>query len=308
MSSRRASVVPAPALVTLLVLLGGTPTAAPQEQTYATRLGDYAFERRSWSGWKLPARLREISGLATTRDDRLFAHGDELGIVYEIDPEEGRFRKAFALGDPTTRDDFEGIASVDDRFFLVTSAGRLYECPEGGDGERVLYNTYATGLGRRCEIEGLAFEPRDRSLLLLCKQPRDPALEGQVAIFRWSVDRRTLREGPPLRIPLDALTADLPVRSFHATGIARHPQTGSYFLVAGPEAAIAEITPEGEVLAARALPRGRHRQVEGITHRSDLALVLADEGGRRRARLTLYPTERSPDTARRTSAAPSADR
>ena len=35
--------------------------------------------------WKLPGRLREISGLALTSDERLFAVADEKAIVYELD-------------------------------------------------------------------------------------------------------------------------------------------------------------------------------------------------------------------------------
>ena len=35
---------------------------------------------------QLPAELHEISGLAVTADGRVFAHGDEDGTVYQLDP------------------------------------------------------------------------------------------------------------------------------------------------------------------------------------------------------------------------------
>ena len=85
------------------------------------------------------------------------------------------------MGERPIRDDFEGIAIVDERFYLVTSDGGIYESREGEDDERMLFNFYGTGVGRRCEVEGLAFEPSDRSLLLLCKSPRDDSLEDVVA-------------------------------------------------------------------------------------------------------------------------------
>ena len=50
------------------------------------------------------------------------------------------------VGDPVA-DDFEGIAVAEGRIYLVTSAGRLYECREGADGASVLFQVYATGPG-----------------------------------------------------------------------------------------------------------------------------------------------------------------
>ena len=51
--------------------------------------------------------------------------------------------------------------------------------------------------------------------------------------------------------------------------------------------ALAEITPSGEVVAVRALPR-RHHQPEGIALIAGDVLALADEGVRGKAHLTLY--------------------
>lgn len=246
-------------------------------------LDAYTLSEETLTRWRLPERLREISGLATL-DGRLFGHGDELGIIYEIDPSHGRFVKAFALGGATVHDDFEGIAVAGDRFYLVASSGRLYESLEGADGERVLYNTYGTGIGRDCDVEGLAFEPADRSLLLLCKTPRP---DGFVRIHHWSLERRTLSENAPLLISVATLADGIGGDSFHPSGIERHPDTGHYFVVAARESALAEVTPDGEVVSVRALPR-RHRQPEGIALLSDDVLALADEGARGRAHLTLY--------------------
>ena len=246
-------------------------------------LDAYTLSEETLTRWRLPERLKEISGLATL-DGRLFGHGDELGIIYEIDPSHGRFVKAFALGEATVHDDFEGIAIAGDRLYLVASSGRLYESLEGADGERVLYNTYGTGIGRDCDVEGLAFEPADRSLLLLCKTPRP---DGFVRIHRWSLERRTLSENAPLLISVATLAAGIGRDSFHPSGIERHPDTGHYFVVAARESALAEVTPDGEVVSVRALPR-RHRQPEGIALLAKDVLALADEGARGRAHLTLY--------------------
>ncbi len=251
-------------------------------------LDDYTFSSDSATRWRLPRTLREISGLAATPDNRVFAHNDERATIYEIDYREGRLIKAFAMGERRIRDDFEGITIVDERFYLVTSDGGIYESREGEDGERMLFNFYGTGVGRRCEVEGLTFEPSDRSLLLLCKSPRDNSLKDVIAIFRWSLDHREMAQQELLTIPRSQFTAALDTKSFSPSGIERHPRTGNYWIVAAAQSAIAEVTPQGRVIAVRALPNGTHRQVEGITILSDLTLLLADEGRNRRARLTLY--------------------
>lgn len=245
-------------------------------------LDSYPLAASTATRWRLPAKLTEISGLAVL-GPRLFAHEDEHGIVYEIDPARGRLVKAFALGEPTKRDDFEGIAVADGRFYLVSSAGRLYEAAEGEDGERVLFNSYATGVGRDCEVEGLAFEPGDRTFLLPCKRNRP---EGFVVLHRWSLERRAPVAGPPTLIPVSDLAGPIGARSFSPSGIERHAPSGHYLLVAAREEAIAEITPDGGVVAVRRLPH-RHRQTEGIALLGS-RLALADEGGRGRAHLTLY--------------------
>jgi hypothetical protein len=81
-------------------------------------------------------------------------------------------------------------------------------------------------------------------------------------------------------------------RSFHPSGIERHPGSGNYFLVAATESAIAEITPDGKVVAVAKLPAGLHRQAEGITFANERSLIISDEGAGKRARLTIY---RPPD-------------
>jgi uncharacterized protein YjiK len=242
--------------------------------------------------WKLPGRLKEISGLAMTADDRLLAHNDERGLVFEIDYRQGEIVKGFGLGalESAARDDFEGIAIADDRVFLVTSIGRLYEFEEGGEEAWVPYTTYGTGLGVHCEFEGLAYDSIDRMLLILCKNPRSAEMEDHLAIYRWSVDTKALSDGAETRIPIDALSGPIGTKKFQPSGIEIHPRSGNYFLVAARQAAMAEVTPDGTVLSVTRLPEGSHRQAEGITFTNDGAtLIVSDEGAGKRARLTLYP-------------------
>ena len=254
-------------------------------------LGSYELTAETASQWKLPGRLREISGLAMTTDGRLLAHNDEWGVVYEIDPRDGSITKGFQLADMANpvAGDFEGIAATDERIYLVTSSGRLYEFSEGADGESVLYNLYTTGIGRDCEMEGLAYDGSRRVLLLMCKGSRSAELEGKLAIYHWSIDGKGLTDPPRTVIPVVEFSGPIGEGRFQPSGIERHPVSGHYFVVAARQRAVAEITPEGRVLAVRRFPARWHRQAEGITFAADNTLIIADEGAGERARLTLYP-------------------
>ena len=241
--------------------------------------------------FKLPKRLREISGLAMLAENRLLAHDDERGVVVEIDYRDGSIVKAFALGGRRgpVADDFEGIAAAEGLIYLVSSAGQLYEFGEGADGEAVFYNLYATGIGRDYEIEGLAYDPDRRVLLLVSKNPKNPGQAGLIAIYRWSVDTKQLVEVGRILLEASALARRIGSKRFQPSGIERHPVSGNYFVVAARQGAVAEITPQGQILAVAELAAGRHPQAEGISFASDNTLVIADEGAGKRARLSFYP-------------------
>lgn len=272
----RATSVGAPLLA--LALAGHASGQAP-----ATVLDRFDFAERTVR-FDLPARLEEISGLAVTPDGRLFAHDDERGVVYEIDPGQEEVVKAFSVGDPTASDDFEGLAVVGQRFFMVTSHGLLYEFREMPDGRASPYRLTDTELGATCEIEGLDYDPREDALLFACKVSAPE--RGAIVIHRIALDseRGTLT---PLLVPRDQLEAfDVP-RSFEPSAIVVD-LAGTLLLASASRGALIEIDRSGRVLGGLRLSSDRHRQPEGLALGPDGTLYVADEGDGRRARVTLY--------------------
>lgn len=242
--------------------------------------------------WKLPKRLREISGLAFTGDGRLLAIADERAEVVELDYRAGRQVKRFRVGDPVLAGDFEGIAAPGDAVYAVTSDGMLLRFQEGEDRSHVPYEQFATGLGRRCEIEGLASE-RDRDgLLIACKRVHDNAGRGELWFFRWDLEDREL-DTEPVALDEAALAAAIGEEAFSPSGLAFTPGGDHLLVVAARQRAIARFlrTANGglELDAVTSIPaRGRHRQTEGLAVLSSGALALADEGGDKRGRLGVY--------------------
>jgi hypothetical protein len=230
--------------------------------------------------WDLPKGLREISGLTMTADDRLFAHDDNVGVVYQIDFRRGVIVKQFYVGDPAVQGDFEAIAVAEDRFYLLTSDGMLYRFPEGADNARVAVSEVNTRLGQHCEFEGMTYEPGSRSLLLACKTVYQKTLEKAVLIYRWP-----LPDGEPLdRIVVPP--GELGDKKLNPTDIAIHPETGNYMLIT-QEYRLVELRPDGTVVSVRDLS-DRFHQPEGLAITRDGFVLISDEAGPRPASITTF--------------------
>lgn len=241
-------------------------------------LEGFEFSAEGGTRLQLPRGLEEISGLAVDEAGRLFAHNDERAVVYQIHPETGEILKVFAVGVTGVPGDFEGIAIAGERFFLLTSGGRLVEFREGEAGTTVRYRTHALGLGNLCELEGLAYDPGTDALLIPCKTPRSRRLAGRLIV--WSVPLATLKpqENPRVFLPLQALDDAGLGDNFQPSAIEVHPQRGTLVLVAGRQEDLVEIGADGSILSFERLDRDLHPQPEGIAFLPDGSLVLADEG------------------------------
>jgi len=248
----------------------------------------YGLQNEPAYHWSLPNRLKEISGLTLTPDGRLFGVDDERAIIYEIDYEQGGLRKAFALGDPAVAGDFEGLAHDGERFWLVTSDGLLYGAIEGGDGARVEYELQDTGLGKRCEIEGLAWF-RER-LLVLCKEARKGE---RLAVYAWDPHSAIEDESGGFELPMSDILDRLDKSSLRPSGLAVDLRRATLLVIAARERALVELGPAGEFMDAIELPLvGLHPQAEGIEVTESGTLIIADEGGGGRARLAVYAAPR----------------
>jgi uncharacterized protein YjiK len=243
----------------------------------------------SWQE-ELPAELAEISGLAFAPDGQLLAHGDERGIVWRYDLEGRRAEGRFGLGDGgrVLDGDFEDIAVVGERLFLVTGAGAIYEGRIAPDGQVGNTARRIQGLHGAGEVEGMTWDPGTRSLLLLCKNIQSRLWKDSVVILAVSPDTWRFEKRPRILVPQDRLEKVTGKKGFSGSALTRHPRTGTYLMVAGPERTFAEISAAGEVLGGGRLHKDRHRQPEGIAVAPDLTLLISDEASGGTAGITAY--------------------
>ena len=253
------------------------------DTTINSELSKYNFKPEESLVIKLPGELQEISGLTMTDDGRLFGHNDEKGFVYQIDYSNGNIIKKFSLGEKYEREDFEGIAYVNQKFYMVASNGDLYEFDEGSDGESVSYNIYKTDLNSKYDVEGLCYDPETNSLLLACKGYPGMGFKKQKAVYSFSLDRMKLDKEPRFLITLSEIK-----KTFNPSGIERNPNTGTFFIIAANRNAILEISEHGELIDITKLPPILHEQPEGITFAPDKSLIISNEGDFKRGSIVIH--------------------
>ncbi len=267
--------------IAVLVAACADPTLSPAQPPASSQSGFAAEPVRQW---RLPEALNEISGLAVTADGRLFGHDDERAVIYQIDPAQGRLATTFAVGAPETGD-FEGLAITPDGvFWLVTSTGALLRFREGEDGARVTFERFDSGLRDICEVEGLAYLSADESLILACKRMESRGMRDQVQLYAW-------RPGAPATlwrsIPERDVTEAAGVSDFQPSSVEIEAATGAFFVLSARDGAVAWFNADGSLRSAWALGAD-HTQAEGLALLPDGRLVIADEGGRGGAQLSIY--------------------
>jgi uncharacterized protein YjiK len=285
-------------VITLLFIIGCS-TQVPDQKT---TIDSYVFDQEIRETIKLPNKLQELSGLAMTNDGRLFGHNDEISDIYQIDLNNGKIIKTFSVGDKTLQEDFEDLAIVNQKFYLVTAEGDIYQFEEGDDGNFVPYTKYKTKLGSKNDVEGLCYDPETDALLLACKGDPGKDYNGKRAVYAFSLSEKKLHKKPRFLIPIEDVNKEvkfdltqkiadfflLTENVFAPSGIGRHPVTGHFFIVSAQGRILIEISSQGKILGRCLLDKKLHPQPEGITFTPDLDLLIGDEGGNGRARITRY--------------------
>jgi uncharacterized protein YjiK len=252
---------------------------------------DYDVSGNGGARHKLPAALREVSGLASTADGRVFAHADESATISEVDARTGAVRKTFRLGAIVEKGDFEGLAIAGDRFFLVTSQGLIYAAREGQANGAVSFTRHDSGAGSVCEIEGLAYDLVGDRLLLPCKNTLRAEFRNRLIVLAVPLRTMRVQTTPVVAVPFGALPGVLS-RGVRPTSLEVRPRTGTWVLLSSQPAALIELSPQGKVLGTAVLSGKRHGQAEGLTFMPDLTLLITDEGGRAFGTLTSYAARR----------------
>jgi uncharacterized protein YjiK len=237
----------------------------------------------------LSTKLNEVSGLTNSKDGKLFAINDEMGVIYKLDPKDGSIIKRFFLGRWTAEADFEGIATSNNYIYTITSDGVLYKFKEGVNEQPVEYDVIKLPFASKFDIEGLCFDNELNGLLIAAKEYAGKKHKNKRAIYFYSFKKNKVEKEALITISLKSLKKEFDFKGFFPSGIAKHPISGNFFLLsARGESGIVEIDEQGNVINARKFKKKLHLQPEGIAFLEDNTMMISDEARGKKPMLTRY--------------------
>lgn len=238
----------------------------------------------------LGPQLIEVSGLAYSGNGHLIALNDEIARSFFLDTDDGKIRDVFEFKrrGRSYLGDFEGVAKVGKAIWMINSRGFLLRSVPGTDEVA----TYNTGLEDVCEVEGLAWWAKRETFLIACKKTYtdnygDTQLFNKAVIFQWSVETKSL-VARPFTIGLKKLKKRYGFKTFRPSGLTVTASGNKIVVLSSKEKAIVVLSRKGKLLSGQRLRGKYHPQPEGIALLPDGSMVIADEGKRGPATLTLY--------------------
>ncbi len=255
-----------------------------------TDLSKYIFDKPAFV-YELDMGLNEISGLAVNDEGRLFANNDEIGSVFELDPNNGKIVKWFWLGPNRIYEDFEAVALNGKDFYLITSNCLLYKFYAQPDGKYSQYEKIRTGITGSYEIEGMCYDPKTNSLLLASKKFAGKENNNYRAVLSYNLKSGKLSDKPRFLINLNELKKKYNIKDFSPSDIEYDKSSGNFLVLSSNDKGILEISSGGRILNYTELKKNDHRQPEGLTILKDNTLLIGDEGSGKKPTLTGYRTK-----------------
>lgn len=245
----------------------------------------------------MPPILKEISGLSMSEDGKtLLAIQDEEADIFWIDSQSGEILKQL---DFWKDGDYEGIEYAEGNIFVVKNTGTIYQVhPDLKKVEEtVKYNLI---LDKSHDVEGLAYDPEQRQLLLACKALAGPGDTFRMSrsIYAFDLEKKELDPNPRFCIRLEQVneylaTAPLirkleklndifaphePEFGFAPSAIARHPLSKNYYILSSVGKMLMILAPDGQILHIEKLKKSIHPQPEGICFGPSGELFISNEG------------------------------
>lgn len=230
--------------------------------------------------YDLPRDLREISGLSYFKPGMLACIQDELAVVFLYDLKKKKVADEVVFG---SKGDYEGVEYVNEELFALRSDGEIYHFPAQPMGSKYVAHI-KVGLPGKNDVEGLGYDPKLNALLLAVKDGKG----SDKPIYYYDLKHGTLFQGPVIKQDeLKAFekatnTAGAKEHADHEVkpaGIAVHPKSGDYYVLASNGHRLLVLNRKGKFLSSVPLNPELFKQPEGICFAPDGTLYIASEGG-----------------------------
>ena len=239
------------------------------------------------TGFILPAKLDEISGLSTSEDTTLLAAvDDEKGWIYLIGKNDGILWYEYKFGKAA---DYEGIEVIGNTAYVVESNGNITRILNYR--ETPIVQRYKTYVNSDDDVEGLATDLAGSNLLLACKATQSKKNKNR-KIYRFRLNDFELDSVPFLEIDnkvVNKMMGNKPDGpKFSPSAIAVHPHTGDMFMISSVTGVMIVLKPDGSIIQVVELDKSVHRQPEGLTFDHHGVMYISNEARDEVAKLYVF--------------------
>ncbi len=227
------------------------------------------------------AELKEISGLSPADSPGVYvAIADERGEVFLVDGNGGGavFQRVLFR----EKGDFEGVEMVGKSIWAAKSNGDLFEISNWKKSPPEV-SEYKTKLKKNNDVEGLAYDPWRKALLLACKENPDSLYPRHIFVF--NLNSKALDDAPAYTINPEEVNRLVPYLDtekhdyFSPSGIAVHPLSGDIYVISTALKRLVVLDYKtGRLKFAQRLDKKILPQPEGISFDAAGNLLLSSEG------------------------------
>lgn len=229
--------------------------------------------------YEMPDILREISGITRSDHNSVYAIQDELGVIFEYNFDQRKITQTIRFTDVG---DFEDIARMDDLLYVLRSDGNIFVNnlkTKTLAFERMIQTN-------SLDIEGLFYQ--NDSLYLVCKGPSFDKPESSRMIYKTSANR-FIKPTPYLEIKIPELRKYISEHypeinsvnlQFNPSAIARHPITGSLFILSAEDQMIS-IYQNKKLINVIPLSPEVYYKPEGLEFHENGDLLISTEGDKK---------------------------
>lgn len=242
---------------------------------------------------KLPNVLTEISGLTWWDNHEVAGIQDEEGYVFIIDTKKEEIEEK----EKFTKDgDYEGIAKVGKKLYIVRSDGTLYKVKDFDKKDQET-KSYKTPLNHDHDVEGLCYDEANNQLLMLCKEQAgvEKPLKGIKTIYAFDLEKKKFKKN--VEIPIVIAEIDKALKEqygeglngkFKPSALAINPITKHLYILSSVAKVIVVLDEQYRLFAVEKLSTILFKQPEGITFSPDGDLYISNEGKKGKGNILKY--------------------
>jgi DNA-binding beta-propeller fold protein YncE len=233
--------------------------------------------------WELPPQLSEISGIVKLDNNQILAIEDLHPTLYILNLGNGKASIADTISFyDTAKDkfDIEDVAVIGNDAYALWSHGSIFKITDWKKSKQV--KEIETGLDKKNNTEGLAYDPVSGNLLIACKNESgvEDEKKSARALYELDIKKETLLDKPFLVVEskdLKAISGDK--IKFFPSGVAVNPSTHDIYVISTKDTkCMAQFSHDGQLKTFTYLDKDLLEQPEGISFDPAGNLYISTEG------------------------------